>query len=195
MYRHFFKPLCDFLIGLCALPFVLLLILILAPFYCFMDRGPLLYSGKRLGFKGTLFPMHKFRTMQVNAPDIRLEDGSTYNSEDDPRVTKLGRFLRKTSIDEIPQFLNLLTGQMSLVGPRPDLPDDLERYTNDEKNILNVRPGITGYNQSLYRNSVDAKTKLRNDLYYVKNISFILDCKIVLWTIKTVLRSHNINRI
>ena len=194
MYRYFFKPLCDFLIGLSALPFVLLLMLILAPFYFFMDRGPILYSGKRLGLNGKLFPMHKFRSMKVNAPDIRIEDGSTYNGDDDPRVTKLGKFLRKTSIDEIPQFLNLLTGQMSLIGPRPDLPDDLERYTDDEKNILKVKPGITGYNQAVYRNSVDAKTKLSNDLYYVENLSFILDVKIVFWTIESVLKSQNINR-
>lgn len=194
MYRYLFKPLCDFMVGLCALPFVLLLMLILSPFYLFMDQGPILYSGKRLGLNGKLFPMHKFRSMKVNAPDIRLEDGSTYNGDDDPRVTKLGKFLRKTSIDEIPQFLNLLTGQMSLIGPRPDLPDDLERYTDDEKNILKVKPGITGYNQAVYRNSVDAKTKLSNDLYYVENLSFILDVKIVFWTIESVLKSQNINR-
>lgn len=194
MYRYFFKPLFDFLVGLCALPIVLLLMLILAPFYYFMDKGPILYSGKRLGLNGKLFPMHKFRSMKVNAPDIRLEDGSTYNGDDDPRVTKLGRLLRQTSIDELPQFLNLLTGQMSLIGPRPDLPDDLERYSEEEKKILNVKPGITGYNQAVYRNSVDAKTKLRNDLYYVENLSFLLDCKIVLWTVKSVLKSQNINR-
>lgn len=82
---------------------------------------------------GKLFPMHKFRSMMVNAPDIRIEDGSTYNGDDAPRVTKLGRFLRKTSIGEIPQFLTLLTDQMSLIEPRPDLPDDLERYTDEEK--------------------------------------------------------------
>ena len=194
MYKCFLKPAVDFIIGLCALPFVLLFMLVLSPFYYFMDKGPILYSGKRLGKNGKLFPMHKFRSMKVNAPDIRLEDGSTYNGDDDLRVTKLGRFLRKTSIDEIPQFLNLLTGQMSLIGPRPDLPDDLERYTAEEKNILNVKPGITGYNQAVYRNSVDAKTKLSNDLYYVEHLSFILDCKIIFWTIKSVLRSENINR-
>ena len=194
MYRYFLKPLCDFIIGFCALPFVFLLMVILAPFYFFMDRGPLFYSGKRLGQYGKPFPMHKFRSMKVNAPDIRLKDGSTYNSDDDPRVTKLGRFLRKTSLDEIPQFLNILTGQMSLIGPRPDLPDDLERYTDEEKNILKVKPGITGYNQAVFRNSVDAKTKLSNDLYYVENMSFILDCKIVFWTIQSVLKSNNINR-
>ena len=193
MYRHFFFLFCDFLIGLCALPFVLLLMLILAPFYFFMDRGPLLYSGKRLGQYGKPFPMHKFRSMKVNAPDIRLKDGSTYNADDDPRVTKLGRFLRKTSLDEIPQFLNLLIGQMSLIGPRPDPLDWLDRYKEEEKVFLNVKPGITGYNQAYYRNSADAQEKIDNDVYYAKNISFALDVKIFFKTIKTVVCRDNVN--
>lgn len=193
MYLRVIKPLCDFLIGICALPFVLLLMLILAPFYFFMDRGPLLYSGKRLGQYGKPFPMYKFRSMKVNAPDIRLKDGSTYNGDDDPRVTKLGRFLRKSSIDEIPQFLNLLTGQMSLIGPRPDPLDWLDRYKEEEKVFLNVKPGITGYNQAYYRNSADAQEKIDNDVYYAKNISFVLDVKIFFKTIKTVVCRDNVN--
>lgn len=193
LYLGFFKPFCDFLIGLCALPFVLLLMLILAPFYFFMDRGPLLYSGKRLGQYGKPFPMHKFRSMKVNAPDIRLKDGSTYNGDDDPRVTNLGRFLRRTSLDEIPQFLNLLTGQMSLIGPRPDPLDWLDRYKEEEKVFLNVKPGITGYNQAYYRNSADAQEKIDNDVYYAKNISFALDVKIFFKTIKTVVCRDNVN--
>ena len=193
MYQHFFKPLCDFLIGFCAMPFVLLLMLILAPFYFFMDRGPILYSGKRIGKHGKPFPMYKFRSMKVNAPDIRLKDGSTYNGEDDPRVTKLGRFLRNTSLDEIPQFLNLLTGQMSLIGPRPDPLDWLGRYKEEEKVFLNVKPGITGYNQAYYRNRADAHEKIVNDVFYAKNISFALDVKIFFKTIKTVLCRDNVN--
>ena len=108
MYKYFFKRIIDIIIGLVTLPFVLLVIICLAPFYFFMDRGPMFYSGKRLGQFGKPFPMYKFRSMKVNAPDIRLKDGSTYNGDDDPRVTKLGKFIRKTSLDEIPQFLNVL---------------------------------------------------------------------------------------
>lgn len=193
MYRYFVKPLCDFIIGLCALPFVLLLMFVLVPFYYFMDKGPLLYSGKRLGQYGKPFPMHKFRSMKVNAPDIRLKDGSTYNGDDDPRVTGLGRFLRRTSLDEIPQFLNLLTGQMSLIGPRPDPLDWLDRYKEEEKVFLNVKPGITGYNQAYYRNSADAQEKIDNDVYYAQNISFVLDVKIFFKTIKTVVCRENVN--
>lgn len=193
MYKHFFKRVIDICIGLVALPFVLLTIIILAPFYYFMDRGPIFYLGKRLGQNGKPFAMFKFRSMKVNAPDIRLKDGSTYNGDDDPRVTKLGRFLRKTSIDEIPQFLNVLKGDMSLIGPRPDPLDWLDKYREEEKVFLSVKPGITGYNQAYYRNSADAQEKIDNDVYYAKNISFLLDVKIILKTVKTVLFHENVN--
>ena len=120
MYKHFFKRVLDILISLIALPFVILTIIIFGPIIFLTDRGPIFYCGKRIGRNGKAFKMIKFRSMKVNAPDIRLEDGSTYNGEDDPRVTKIGKFLRKTSIDELPQFLNVLFGQMSIIGPRPD---------------------------------------------------------------------------
>ena len=148
MYIHFFKRIFDLLFSLIALPFVLLIIVIVAPFIWLDDKGPLFYAGKRIGIHGKPFCMVKFRSMKVNAPDIRLEDGSTYNGDDDPRVTKVGRFLRKTSLDEIPQFLNVLVGQMSLIGIRPDPLDWLEKYNEHERIILTVKPGITGYNQA-----------------------------------------------
>lgn len=193
MYRHFFKRVFDFLIALCALPFFCIIYIVLVPFYFYMDRGPMFYSGMRLGRYGKPFPMHKLRSMKVNAPDIRLKDGSTYNGDDDPRVTKLGRFLRKTSLDEIPQILNVLKGDMSWIGPRPDPLDWLDKYKEEERVFLNVRPGITGYNQAYYRNSADAQEKIDNDVYYAKNISFALDVKIIFKTIKTVLFRENVN--
>lgn len=193
MYRHFFKRLFDLIIGLIALPFVLLIIIIVAPFIWFEDKGPIFYAGKRIGYKGKPFGMLKFRSMVVNAPDIRLEDGSTFNGDDDPRVTKVGKFLRKTSLDEIPQFLNVLAGQMSLIGIRPDPLDWLDKYNDHEKVILSVRPGITGYNQAYFRNSADGETKLKNDVYYAEHISFWLDVKIFFKTVKAVLFCENIN--
>lgn len=193
MYIHFFKRIFDFIIGVVALPFVLLTIIIIAPIIWFEDKGNPFYVAQRIGKKGKPFGMLKFRSMKMNAPDIRLSDGSTYNGDDDPRVTKVGRFLRNTSIDEIPQFLNVLCGQMSLIGPRPDPLDWLEKYNEHEKVILTVRPGITGYNQAYFRNSVDGTVKLRNDVYYAENISFALDAKIVIRTIKTVLLHENVN--
>lgn len=161
MYVIFFKRIVDFFLALCAFPFFCVIFIILAPFYFFMDRGPMFYSGMRLGRHGKPFPMHKFRSMRVNAPDIRLQDGSTYNGEDDPRVTKLGKFIRKTSLDEIPQILNVLKGDMSVIGPRPDPLDWLDKYKEEEKVFLDVRPGITGYNQAYFRNSVDAQEKIK----------------------------------
>ena len=134
--------------------------------------------------------MFKFRSMKVNAPDIRLEDGSTYNAADDPRVTKVGKFLRSTSLDEVPQLLNVFLGHMALIGPRPDSAFYLEHYTPEERIILTVRPGITGWNQAINRNSVGTKEKLRNDIYYVQHLSFLFDLKVMWLTIKKVL-SHN----
>ena len=193
MYVHFIKRLFDIMVALVLLPLFCVIYITLAPFYFFMDRGPILYSGKRLGRYGKPFAMHKFRSMKVNAPDIRLKDGSTYNGDDDPRVTKLGSFIHKTSLDEIPQILNVLKGDMSLIGPRPDPLDWLDKYKEEEKVFLNVLPGITGYNQAYFRNSADAQEKIENDVYYAKSISFTLDMKIILKTAKTVLFSENVN--
>ena len=138
--------------------------------------------------------MYKLRSMKENAPDIRLEDGSTFNGDDDPRVTKFGKFARKTSIDELPQIINVLKGDMSFIGPRPDTPMYLDKYTDEEKIILTVRPGITGYNQAINRNSVLTKEKLENDVYYVKHLSLFFDFKIIFMTINTIIMRKNINR-
>ena len=191
MYKHFFKRLIDLIISLIDLPFVLLTIIIFGPIVFLTDRGPIFYCGKRIGRNGKPFRMIKFRSMKVNAPDIRLEDGSTFNGEDDPRVTKIGKFLRKTSIDELPQFLNVLVGQMSIIGPRPDPVDWLEKYPEDIKFFLTARPGITGYSQAYFRNSADGNEKMQNDLYYAKNISFWLDVKIFFKTFATVFKREN----
>ena len=158
------------------------------------DKGPIFYMANRTGRFGRIFKMYKLRSMKVNAPDIRLPDGSTYNGDDDPRVTKFGKFARKTSIDELPQVINILKGDMTFIGPRPDTPIGSAAYTEEEKIILTVRPGITGYNQAVNRNSVLTKEKLKNDIYYVKHLSLWFDIKIVFMTIATVLGHKNINR-
>jgi len=99
--------------------------------------------------------MYKLRSMKMNAPDIRNKDGSTYNAKDDPRLTRIGRFLKQTSIDETPQILNIIKGDMSFIGPRPDLPEHCDLYVGNEARKLEVRPGITGFNQAYYRNAVE----------------------------------------
>ena len=191
MYKHFFKRVIDLLISLIALPFFLLVLLVIAPLIYFGDKGPVFYNAHRIGKDGKLFKMYKFRSMYVNAPDIRLADGSTYNGEDDPRVTPIGRFIRKTSIDELPQILNILLGHMSLIGPRPDPPDWLERYPEDIKVFLTVRPGITGYSQAYFRNSADGEEKMQHDAYYATHCTFWMDVKIFFKTIATVLKAEN----
>ena len=190
MYVKVGKRAIDFIIGLIALPFILLVTVVIAPLIYFNDKGPIFYNAERLGKNGIPFKMYKFRSMMVNAPDIRNEDGSTYNADADPRVTKIGRFMRKTSIDELPQFLNVLLGNMSLIGPRPDPLDDMDIYTEHQKRKLEVKPGITGYNQAYFRNSVEQNEKFENDVYYAEHVSFILDAKIFFKTIVMVL-SHN----
>lgn len=194
MYQHFFKRLIDFLIALIALPFVLVLCLIVLIAVKIDDGGPLFHMASRIGQNGHIFKMFKFRSMIVNAPDLRMADGSTYNAADDPRVTKVGRFLRKTSLDEIPQLLNVLKGDMALIGPRPDSAFYLEHYTQEERIILTVRPGITGWNQAINRNSVGTKEKLQADIYYVNHLSFLFDCKVILLTLKTVLSHKDVYR-
>lgn len=191
MYKNFIKRFIDIILSLIALPIVVLLIIIVSPMIFITDRGPIFYNAYRIGKNGKLFKMYKFRTMIVNAPDLRLEDGSTYNGEDDPRVTKIGKILRKTSIDEVPQILNVLKGDMSFVGPRPDPPDWIDRYPEDIKIFLQVRPGITGYSQAYFRNSADAEEKMENDVYYALNYNMLLDIKILIKTIITVLKREN----
>ena len=152
MYKNYIKRFLDIIIAIVALPFFFIELIFVAPIIFFSDKGPVFYNAPRVGRNGKLFKMCKFRSMYVNAPDIRNEDGSTYNSQNDLRVTPIGRILRKTSLDETAQILNILNGTMSLIGPRPDLPTALEKYTEEERKKLNVRPGITGYNQAFYRN-------------------------------------------
>ncbi len=157
MYRHGIKRILDILLGLIALPFVLLAILILAPCIYFEDKGPVFYNAPRVGLNGREFKMYKLRSMKVNAPDLVMADGSTYNGADDPRMTKIGAFMRKTSLDELPQFFNVLLGDMSVVGPRPDLKRETELYEGNEGLKLTVKPGITGYAAVYGRNSLPWK--------------------------------------
>ena len=196
MYKHFFKRLIDICIGLVALPFVLLVIVVFAPIIYFTDRGPVFYNANRAGEDYKPFKMFKFRSMYVNSPDLKNADGSTYNSDNDPRVTPIGRFMRKTSLDEFPQFLNILKGDISIIGPRPKLycpekyPNGLPEYM---KKSFTVKPGVTGYAQAYYRNSITNEEKFKWDGYYAENISFMMDVKIIFKTIKSVLFRENIN--
>ena len=195
MIYRFFKRLFDIVLSLIALPFVLLVILIFAPIIWLTDRGPVFYNAPRVGKNGKVFKMFKLRSMKVNAPDFRNADGSTYNSANDPRVTKIGRLMRKTSIDEFPQFLNVLKGDMSFIGPRAHLTTNYQGYDmldEPHKKRLEVRPGITGYSQAYFRNAATSQQKMEHDVYYAENISLWLDIKICFQTVFPVLGRKNI---
>lgn len=193
MYKKVIKRFLDIIFSLLALPFVLLAIIIVAPLIFFTDKGSIFYNAPRMGKDGGFFKMYKFRSMKMNAPDLRNADGSTFNSDNDPRVTKTGRFMRKTSIDEIPQLLNVLLGEMSLVGPRPCLP--MSEYDEITAKRFQVRPGITGYSQAYFRNSITQEEKFLGDAYYVEHLSLWLDIKILWKTFTSVVFQKNINTI
>lgn len=147
------------------------------------DRGPALFRQNRRGRNGATFRIIKFRTMRSGAADLRLPDGSTYNGVDDPRVTRVGAFLRRWSLDELPQLLNVLVGEMSLVGPRPDLPDHSRLDIPEDAIRLKVRPGITGLAQVRGRNSILLNDRRRLDRWYVRHWGLRLDLWILLRTI------------
>lgn len=192
LYRKVFKRLLDCLMVVMVMPFLICIILILAVFIKLDDGGPVFYRGARLGKHGKVFRMFKLRTMRVNAPDIRNADGSTYNSSHDPRLTKVGGVLRRTSLDELPQLINVLLGDMSLIGPRPDLPEHINYYEGNEKKKLDVLPGLTGYNQAYFRNAAEWKQRIQNDIYYIENLSFLLDIKIILKTIHSIIKQDGV---
>ncbi|RNL44812.1 sugar transferase [Paraeggerthella hongkongensis] len=192
MYARFGKRACDLVVGIIALPFVLLIIAILAPFIHFEDKGPVFYNAPRVGVGGRDFKMYKLRSMKVNAPDLVMEDGSTYNGADDPRMTRVGAFMRKTSLDEMPQFLNVLKGDMSVVGPRPDLRRETELYVGDEHLKLTVKPGVTGYAAVYGRNSLPWHDRLALDVKYVRTMSFPLDVKIFFKTFSAVFKQEGV---
>lgn len=192
MYVKYGKRILDIAISLVAMIPVGLVVLVLAPIIYLEDKGPVFYNAPRVGKNGRDFTMYKLRSMKVNAPDLVMEDGSTYNGADDPRMTRVGAFMRKTSLDELPQFLNVLKGDMSVIGPRPDLRRETELYEGDEGEKLNVLPGITGYAAVYGRNSLPWHDRLALDVYYVRNVSFWLDVKIFFKTFATVFSGEGV---
>ncbi|MCF3942625.1 sugar transferase [Oceanobacillus alkalisoli] len=192
MYLKFFKRTIDILVSIIGLPFFILLYIVLGILIKIEDKGPVLYKADRIGKNSKIFKMYKFRSMKVNAPVLLNSDGSTYNSEVDPRVTKIGKFLRETSIDEIPQILNVLKGNMSIIGPRASLASVLDTYQTDEIDKMKVRPGITGYTQAYYRNKLSNREKRLKDAWYSNNLTFWLDIKILIKTFLTVFRKEGL---
>ena len=192
MYKNFIKPVCDWIIALMAFPFFCIIWVCVGIAIKIEDGGPVFYMAERIGKNSKKFKMYKFRSMKVNAENITNPDGSTYNAKDDPRVTKVGKFLRETSLDEMAQVLNMLKCDMSLIGPRASGWTALESYQPDEIDKMKVKPGITGYTQAYFINSIGVREKRLKDAWYAKHISFGLDVKIFFKTIVTVFKHDNI---
>lgn len=192
--KHYFyrliKRLFDILASFTGLVVLSPVFLIVAVAIKADDGGPVFYNQERVGKGGKHFKMYKFRSMRVNA-DQELNDlihqnevdGAMFKIKNDPRITRVGKFIRKTSIDEFPQLLNVLLGQMSIVGPRPPLPREVKLYTNYDRQRLFVRPGCTGLWQVTVRNSVGFHEMVNIDLKYIQKRGFWLDVKIMFRTI------------
>lgn len=195
------KRLIDIVGALVGLVFTVLIGLILAPFLLWESDGPLIFKQKRVGVNGRIFEFYKFRSMYVDAEE-RKEDllnqnemqGPMFKMEHDPRITKVGAFIRRTSIDELPQFWNVLKGDMSLVGTRPPTLDEYHQYIYYQKRRISFRPGITGLWQISGRSEIkDFNEVVRLDLEYIDNWSLFLDSKIILKTIGVVFRGMGAN--
>lgn len=164
----------------------------------FESRGPVIFSQYRVGKNGVTFKMYKFRSMVQNAEDLldKLKDrnemsGPMFKIKEDPRITKVGKLIRKTSIDELPQLFNVLKGDMSLVGPRPNLPKEVEGFTEFQKQKLLAKPGLTCYWQVMGRNNIDFDDWMKLDVEYIKDRSIGLDIKLIFKTFFVLFGDEN----
>ena len=188
MYKHFFKRLFDFLISLVALLLIGWLLLIIAIFLHFANKGAgAFFTQDRPGKDAKIFKLIKFKTMT----DERDVDGKLL--PDEKRLTKVGKFIRSTSIDELPQLINVFKGDMALIGPRPLLPKYLPLYSPEQARRHEVRPGITGWAQVNGRNTISWAEKFKLDVWYVDHLTLWLDIRIIFITIKNVIARKDIN--
>lgn len=189
------KRLIDILLSCILLIVLSPLLAIIAVLIRIDSAGPIIFKQCRIGFKGRPFTIYKFRTMVPDAEkqfELKIDEAHIeefiFQSEDDPRVTRIGRFLRRTSLDELPQLFNVLKGDMSLVGPRPEIPAVVEKYTDDMRRRLEVKPGITGLAQVSGRGELPLGETIRLDIAYIDNYSFWQDIKILLKTVAAVFK-------
>ena len=187
MYQKFIKPIFDVLIAIIGLTLTAPLFFIVWLLLCYYNQGSPFFFQKRPGKNEQIFSIIKFKTMNDK------KDESGHLLSDELRLSNVGRFIRKTSLDELPQLINVLKGDMSLIGPRPLLPEYLHLYSNDQAKRHNVKPGITGWAQVNGRNSISWDKKFELDVWYVNNISFKLDVKILVQTVLKVIKKEDIN--
>lgn len=193
MYKNVVKRILGIVISLTALILLSWLFLIVAICIKIDSRGPVFFKQDRLGLNGKVYKIYKFRSMCVGA-----EKGGVYSDNKDSRVTKIGKIIRATSIDELPQLINILKGDMALIGPRPPLtyhPWPIEEYTDEQKRMFEVRPGITGWAQTHGRKDVEWHKRIELNVWYVDHVSFLLDFKIFFLTIlKVLINADNENK-
>ena len=183
MYRHFFKRMIDIILSLMILIILSPILLLLAIAIKIDSPGPIIFKQQRIGLNGKVFNIYKFRSMCVNAEKT---GSGVYSGKGDPRVTRVGRFLRASSADELPQAWNVLKGDMSFIGPRPPLtyhPWPIEEYTEEQLRMFHTRPGITGWAQVNGRKEVEWHRRIELNVWYVDHVSFLLDIKIFFMTI------------
>ena len=178
MYKYV-KRLLDIIISLSALLVFSIPIILISIMIKKEDKGPVLFKQTRTGYKGKEFKLYKFRSTPI--------DNDVLNNKSENKFTKIGTFIRKTSLDELPQFINILKGDMSLIGPRPWIVEYYNNFTDEQKKRVDVLPGITGLAQATGRNNITIFEKINYDLEYVKNYSLLMDIKVIFLTIKTVL--------
>lgn len=188
MYRKYIKRVLDFTLSLIALIILSPIYLVLAILVRIKLGSPIIFKQERPGLNEKIFTLYKFRTMT----DEKDENGKLL--PDEVRLTKFGKFLRSTSLDELPELINIIKGDMSIVGPRPLLVEYLPYYTETEKHRHDVRPGLTGLAQVSGRNAITWDEKFKIDIEYVNNIGFVYDCKIILKTIYTVIKKEGISQ-
>ncbi|MDU1936656.1 MAG: sugar transferase [Clostridium sp.] len=185
----FFKRVIDIVCSLSGLLLLSPVLIIVSILIKLESDGPIIFSQDRIGYKGQKFKMYKFRSMVVNAEELKKKlaernemSGPMFKMKNDPRVTKVGKFIRKTSIDELPQLINILKGEMSLVGPRPSLPKEVKEFEPWMMERLEVKPGLTCYWQVSGRNDIDFEDWMKLDIKYVRERSFCLDMKLIFKT-------------
>lgn len=194
MYKHFIKRLLDIVLSVLGIVVCSIPMLIIAVAIKIDSPGPVIFKQKRLGYKGKVYEIWKFRSMCVGAEQTGT---GVYSGKGDARVTRVGNILRKTSLDELPQFFNTLVGTMSFVGPRPPMtyhPWPWEEYTDEQRRMFDVRPGITGWAQVNGRKEVEWHRRIEMNVWYVDHMSFWLDLKIMWLTVwKVVSNADNEN--
>ena len=194
---HSIKRTFDFIAAICGVIILSPVMLVIAILIKAEDHGPVFYKQVRVGKNGKKFKMYKFRSMSVNADKMLSKlkeqndvEGPMFKMKDDPRITKIGHFIRKHSLDELPQFLNVIKGDMSLVGPRPPLPSEVAEYSDYDKQRLYVTPGCTGLWQATERNEVGFNEMVQLDIQYIQRASFMFDLWIIWKTVEIIIKPN-----